>query len=152
MKNRRWKRPDGSHKYDALVPEPSPPDDGGDSEHGAVANKRFKSRRDTNKGALYHAYDFHVHQFITHLRRVHSDNPPLSMNINGTTVSVKAADPLAPTPVPLYYFHSRTPMYNHFMFQFWDACMSPTFNIICPWFNVTTEHELERLFALSVTG
>ena len=112
MKNRRWKRPDGSHKYDALVPEPSP----------------------------------------THLRRVHSDNPPLPMNINGTTVSVKAADPLAPTPVPLYYFHSRTPMYNHFMFQFWDACMSPTFNIICPWFNVTTEHELERLFALSVTG
>jgi hypothetical protein len=117
-----------------------------------VTNKKIRSRRDTNKGALYHAYDFQVHQFITHLRRVHPGNPPLSMNVGGQLVTVKAADPLAPDRVPLYYFHSRTGLYNHFMFQFWDACMSPTFNIICPWFNVTSEQELERLFALSMTG
>ena len=69
---------------------------------------------------------------------------------------MEPADPLAPDGVLLYYFHSRTaalmPVYNHFMFQFWDACISPLFNIICPWFNVTTETELERLFALSMTG
>ena len=31
-------------------------------------------------------------------------------------VEVKAADPLAPLPMPLYYMHSKMPMYNNKFF------------------------------------
>ena len=87
----RWQRADGTNRYDVLVPDSTPPqDDGETGEDGAVATKKVKSKRDTIKGALFHAYDFNVHQFITHLRRVRPGNPPLNMNVGGKMIPVKA--------------------------------------------------------------
>ncbi len=56
-----------------------------------------KLRTATEKGALWHEYDLLVHQFVTHLRRVHPANKDIMMEIvplaSAGKVSVKAADP-----------------------------------------------------------
>ena len=75
--------------------------------------KRRKKRRDTDKGALYSKYSKEVHQWLTHLRRVHVANQPATIG----SLSVKASDPFAPDGCPLYYCHSKTAMYNDFFFQ-----------------------------------
>jgi hypothetical protein len=62
--------------------------------------------------------------------------------------SVKAADPLAKPGIPLYYFYSKTKLYNEFCLHFWDYVMAPTFAIVCPWFTVDSQESLDRLFAL----
>jgi hypothetical protein len=56
-----------------------------------------KLRTATEKGALWHEYDFLVHQFVAHLRRVHPANRSTMMEINPNAgkVLVKAADLLA---------------------------------------------------------
>ncbi len=56
-----------------------------------------KLRTAMEKGALWLEYGFHVHQFVTHLRRVHPANKDIMMEIvpSAGKVSVKAADPLA---------------------------------------------------------
>ena len=64
------------------------------------------------------------------------------------SVSVKAADPLAKPGMPLYYFHSKTKIYNNIFFHFWDNVMTPAFAIVCPWFTVDTHASLGKLFAL----
>ena len=47
----------------------------------------------TDKGALYHEFDPVVHEFVTHVRRLHH---PLDMDVNGASVQVKACNPLVP--------------------------------------------------------
>ena len=108
------KNKDGSLRCTRLIPDRPPPQEvepGGEEEDGA---KPKRPRKETDKGALYHDYCYQIHQFITHLRDVHPADPSIMMNITGVTekVSVKAADPLAKPPVPLY-MHSKTAMYNN---------------------------------------
>ena len=62
--------------------------------------------------------------------------------------TVKAADPLAKPGIPLYYFHSKTKLYNDIFFHFWDYVMAPAFAIVCPWFTVNSQESLDRLFEL----
>jgi hypothetical protein len=62
--------------------------------------------------------------------------------------SVKAADPLAKPGIPLYYFHSKTKLYNDIFFHFWDTVMGPAFSIVCPWFTVKSKKALNNLFDL----
>ena len=106
-----------------------------------------KLRTATEKGALWHEYDFLVHQFVAHLRRVHPSNKAIMMEIpSAGKVSVKAADPLAKPEIPLYYTHSKTHLYNDIFFHFWDNVMTPTLGNICPWMSVTSKKSLEQLF------
>jgi hypothetical protein len=63
-------------------------------------------------------------------------------------VNALAADPFARLSIPLYYFHSQTNLYNDNFFNCWDNIFSPTFNIVCPWFNVESLNSLDRLFEL----
>lgn len=57
-------------------------------------------------------------------------------------------DPFALPGIPLYYFHGKTNLYNDIFFDAWDNVFSPTFNIVCPWFNVDSLKSLDRLFEL----
>ncbi len=118
-----------------------------DEEEEAV---RKKPRRETEKGALYEDYSLLVHQFIAHLRRVHPSRPAIMMKVEGfdDKVSVKAADPLAAHPMPLYYMHSEMPMYNNKFFVFWDQVIAESFASTIPWFVVRSQKALDRLFAL----
>ena len=110
----------------------------------------------SDKGALYHEYDWNVHCFIGHLRRVRSSTVEAQMEVTlegkKQTVTVKAADPLALPGYPLYYMHSKIPLYNHFFFQLYDACFATTLAIVCPWLTVTTEASMEKLFDLRFDG
>ena len=63
-------------------------------------------------------------------------------------VEVKAADPLAAHPMPLYYMHSKMPMYNNKFFVFWDQVIAKCFARTVPWFVVRSQKALDRLFAL----
>jgi hypothetical protein len=75
--------------------------------------KRMKVVEET--GVMFNEYDWKCHQFIAHLRRAHPTNPPTMMALEGFEgqVLVKAADPLAKPCIPLYYFHSKTKLYNN---------------------------------------
>ena len=99
---------------------------------------------------MYNEYDWHCHQFIAHLRRVHAGNPPLKMAVARFDAQqvVMAADPLAKPGIPLYYFHSTTKLYNDIFFHFWDYVMAPAIAIVCPWFTVDSQESLDRLFEL----
>ncbi len=78
-----------------------------------------KLRTATEKGALWHEYDFLDHQFVAHLRRVHPSNKAITMEIpNAGKVLVKAADPLAKLEIWLYYTQSKTHLYNDIFFHF----------------------------------
>ncbi len=57
-----------------------------------------------------------------------------------------AADPLAKPGIPLYYFHSKTKLYNDIFFHFCDYVMAPAFAIVCPWFTDDSQESLDRLF------
>ncbi len=120
-----------------------------EEEEGSV-HKLKKPRRETEKGALFEDYSLLVHQFIAHLRRVHPSRPAIMMKVEGFSdmVSVKAADPLAALPKPLYYTHSKMPMYNNKFFVFWDQVVSACFARTIPWFTVRSQKALDRLFAL----
>jgi hypothetical protein len=64
-------------KYQQFVPsihrsfsiEVPPPNENPDD---ALEREPKKIKTATEKGALWHEYDFLVHQFVAHLRRVHS--------------------------------------------------------------------------------
>ena len=114
------------------------------------ARKLKKPRRETEKGALFEDYSLLVHQFIAHLRRIHPSKPSIMMKVEGfeDKVEVKAADPLAPHPMPLYYTHSKMPMYNNKFFVFWDQVIAKCFARTVPWFVVRSQKALDRLFAL----
>ena len=108
--------------------------------------KRRQARRPTDKGALYHNYSRDVHEWLTHLRRVHFENPPLTVQGN----VVKATNPLAPPGESLYYVHSRTAYYNSFFFEFWDECFVKTFGLVCPFYNFNFVKDLEDLLDAKV--
>ncbi len=140
----------GGIKHSFLIPNiwragSSTPAD--DEEEEAV---RKKPRRETEKGALFEDYSLMVHQFIAHLRRVHPERPDIMMKVEGFSdkVSVKAADPLAALPMPLYYVHSKMPMYNNKFFVFWDQVIAKCFARTIPWFVVRSQKDLDMLFAL----
>ena len=106
-------------------------------------------RVDTDKSALYHAYDLRTHQFIAHIRRVHPRNKDIEMEVEHKgRVVVKAANPLAAPGVPLYYTHSKTKSYNNICFMIWDNVMTTTFGKMCPWLRVDSKKALDRLFKL----
>ena len=64
-------------------------------------------------------------------------------------ISVKAADLLATPPVPLYYMHSKTAMYNNNFLYCWENVFAPAFANIGPWFTVSSESDLNRQFDLA---
>jgi hypothetical protein len=110
-----------------------------------------KKKPETEKGPLYHEYDSMVHQYTSHLRRVHASlmNKPLMMDVKGFEGKVPVkTDALAVPGMPLYYYHSKTKMYNDHFFHFWDNVMARTFAIIAPWFTVDSKKALDALFAL----
>ena len=108
--------------------------------------KRRQARSPTDKGALYHNCSREVHEWLTHLRRVHFENPPLTVQGN----VVKATNPLAPPGESLYYVHSRTAYYNSFFFEFWDECFVKTFGLVCPFYNFNSVKDLEDLLDAKV--
>ena len=137
--------------------EGSDESDGEDSEEGftGTAQKKRKALVETDKGALFHKYDKSVHEWVTHLRRVHPELPALDMDLTldgkPTKVAVKACNPLAPPGVPLYYYHSRTPYYNDKFFLWWDRCFSEAVRHVCPWMVVSSKKSLEKLLSLKIT-
>ena len=121
------------HKYDVFVPKSV-------SDSGAAPGTGDKQpKQPTEKGALYYEYYQPLHVFITHLRRVHWENP--TGEVKG--VAVKAADPLAPKGTDLYYYHSRTAYYNSFFFEFWMN-VSPQPSVLCVHFTSTSQFRMWR--------
>ena len=142
--NCRWKDKDGNHQYDSFIPEVERPlnTDGTDSPDPQPGEKRKRQpRRPTDKGALYYMYSRDVHEWVTHLRRIHFNNP--TATISGKTVM--ATNPLAPPGEGLYYVHSRTAYYNSFFLEFWDECFVRTFGLVCPFYEFQSMKDLENL-------
>ena len=140
----RWKDKEGNNKYDTFVPEverPSTAEDVESQDRQPGEKRKRQPRRPTDKGALFHEYSRDLHEWVTHLRRVHSENPPAT--INGKLV--KASNPLAPLDEGLYYVHSKTAYYNSFFFEFWDECFSKTFGLVCPFYEYNSVKDLEAL-------
>ena len=128
MTNRcyRWKNEDGTNKYTVFIPEVQLIREAEDPSE--QPEKSTKTTRKVVAGALSHEDDLSVHKFVAHLRRVHATNPDMTSKVDGINQTVvKAADPLAPAKTPLYYYHSKTALYNDFVFRFWDKCMAPLF-------------------------
>ena len=120
--------------------------------------KTTKPRRSlgpTSKGALFYAYNAQVHEFIGHLRRIHPSEPvrniPVTYMGKTTNLDVKAADPLASSGTPLYYFHSKIPMYNDFVFMWWDQCLAYTLRNTCPIFTVKSAKSVQTLLNLELS-
>ena len=116
------------------------------SEHSPATKKQRTPRRPTDKGALYYEYNTHVHEFVTHIRRVHSTNP--DVNIGGKTV--KAANAMAPPGTPLYYVHGKTKLYNSIFFDWFDSAFVRTFSLVCPFYDYQSVDDLEKLLDAEV--
>ena len=146
----RWTDEHGQHKYGCFIPEVERPGAGDDQvqEPSPGEKKKRKSLRATDKGALYYEYDALVHEWITHIRRVHWMNGPAQ--IKGQTV--KACDPLAPKGVAMYYVHSKTGYYNNFFFDWWYNCFVKTFALVCPFYDVRTVEDLTTLLNAEFLG
>ena len=76
-----------------------------------------------SKGALSHAYDFNVHCYVGHLRRVHASNQPMEVEVTNspetmTKTMVKASNPSAVNGA-LYYYHSKTKMFSESINSDW---------------------------------
>ena len=112
----RWKDKEGSNKYNTFVPEvdrPSNAEDVDSQELQPGNRRKLQPRPPTEKGALFFKYSvFQVHEWVTHLRRVHSENPPLT--VKGKVM--RASNPFAPL-MKEYYVHSKTAYYNSFFFE-----------------------------------
>ena len=145
----RWKDKDGNHLYECFIPEVDRPVTGEDvdvPDPEPGEKRKRQGRRKTEKGAMYHDYSRDLHEWLTHLRRVHSTNPPLT--VNGKLV--KASNPLAPPGESLYYVHSKTAYYNSFFFEFWQHCFARTFRQLCPFYDVDCVEDLEILLNAKV--
>ena len=84
----RWLKDDEDYKYDCFIP----------IESYRKALKSGEGKK--SKGVLSYAYDFNVHCYIGHLRRVHASNQPMEVEVTNssgtkTKTMVKASDPLA---------------------------------------------------------
>jgi hypothetical protein len=99
----RWKDDDGNQRYDCFIPEIDRPGTADFPESQPGEKRQRQPRRPTSKGALFSEYNRLVHEWLTHLRRVHFRNPPL--NTGGKVVN--ATNPLAPKGESLYYVHSN---------------------------------------------
>lgn len=145
----RWKDDQGNNLYDTFIPEVERPAIAQDADVPAPQSgekRKRQPRRPTAKGALFYKYSRDVHEWLTHLRRVHADNPP-------TTISgklVKASNPLAAPGESLYYIHSKTAYYNDFFFDYWNFCFSKTFRLVCPFYDFTSVRDLQDLLATKV--
>ena len=95
---------------------------------------------------MYYDYSRHVHEWLTHLRRVDFKNP--SLNINGKLVKAKNA--LAPKDESLYYVHSRTADCNSFFFELWGQRFVKTFSLVCPFYEYQSVNDLEDLLDAKV--
>jgi hypothetical protein len=74
------------------------------------------------------------------------------MEIHGHGRSlVKAADPLAAPGIYLYYFHSKTPLYNDIFFILWDAVIPRVFQYVCPSLVVKCQKDLKTPLLLEFT-
>jgi hypothetical protein len=151
----RWTNASGELKYTQLIPEGNEAPDEDEAAEGdeSVRTKRRKPNRLTSKGALYLQYDWTVHRFLTHLRRVHPHLLPMLLDVanNGVKVLVKVADPFAEGR-PLYYYHSKTPFYNELFFRWWDDVIPKVFKLVAPWMIVNSQEELEQLKSLEFEG
>jgi hypothetical protein len=104
--------------------------------------RKLVLRRPTDKGALYHDYNRDLHEWLTHLRRMHFKNPPAT--IHGKTV--KATNPLAWQGESNYYVHSKIAYSNCWFFvEFWDECFVKTFGLVCPFYEFFSVSDLENL-------
>ena len=144
----RWMSND-KHCFDCFIPDVGgvESNDASHTSHDTPdtpSEPKRKRKRVTVKGAMYFKYNADVHQWITHLRRVHWQKPPIT--IDGK--QVKASNPLAPVDEPLYYIHSKTAYYNHFFIEFWEMCMVPTFKNVAPLLEVESMTSLRVLFEL----
>ena len=153
----RWPNSCGGHRFIDFIPELNRNGNGeegddGNDEPDAAGKKRKRINKETNKGALYEAYDTRVHCWVAHLRRVHPHLPPTLMDVDGKKIPVKASDPLAPKGRPLYYFHSKTPYYNDLFFFLWDIVIPPVFQYVSPWLIVKSKKHLQTLLSLEFTG
>ena len=133
----RWQDPDDEYRYEWFIPVDA-------SKKSIEAGEGQRC-----KGALSYAYDFNVHCFVGHLRRVHASNPAMEVETTSSSgtkakVIVKAADPLAKTG-SLYYYHSKTKMYGDWFFWTWYQVLVPTYQNILPMLNATTMEELDLL-------
>ena len=146
----RWKdEKTGALKYTTFIPDVERPVTDQDVQlpDPSPGEKRKRvPRRATDKGALYHDYNASVHEWLTHIRRVHWKNP--AINIAGKTV--KAADALAPPGTPMYYVHSKTNMYNKVFFDWFVNCFAKTFALVCPFYDYQSVHDLEKLLDAEV--
>ena len=138
----RWLTDDDEHKYDCFIP----------IECSKKALKAGEGQR--SKGALSYAYDFNVHCYIGHLRRVHASNPPLEVEVTTssgikTKTVVKASDPLAVNGA-LYYYHSKTKMYGDWFFWTWYEVLVPTYQNVLPMLNITTIEELDFILDCNI--
>ena len=101
---------DEDYKYDWFIPI-------------ECSRKALKSAEgEKSKRALSYAYDFNVHCYVGHLRRVHARNQPMEVEVTNssgtkTKTLVKASDQLAENgALRLYYYHSKTKMYGEWFF------------------------------------
>ena len=145
----RWKDEKGDLKYHSFIPDierPGSNDDAYSPDPSPGQKRKRAPRRATDKGALFYEYSSPVHEWITHIRRVHWRNP--AVNIGGKTV--KAADALAPPGTPLYYVHSKTDQYNSIFFDWFVNCFAKTFAIACPLYDYLTVRDLEKMLDAEV--
>ena len=96
---------------------------------------------------MSYAYDFNVHCYVGYLRRVHTSNQPMEVEVTSssgtkTKTTVKAYDPLAENGA-LYYYHSKTKMYGEWFFWTWYEVVVPTYRNVLPMLNITTLEKLD---------
>ena len=145
----RWVDSEGNHKFETFIPEVERPadsrdDTAADSLLGEPKRKQLP-RRPTDNGAMYHEFSREVCEWLTHIRRVHWNNPPAhSAQINGKIV--KAANPIAPSGEQQYYIHSKTAYYNSFFFEFLENCFAKTFSLVCPFYDYMSVEDYIKLF------
>ena len=146
--NFRWKDKDGHIRHKSFIPEVERPGAGDDNDVDVDPGQKRKrqQRRATDKGAMYHDYCRKLHEWLTHLRRVHFKNPDLT--VNGRVL--KATNPLAPPGQALYYLHSRTAYYNSFFFEYWNHAFAKTFRQLCPFYTIRSVKDLDQLLAATI--
>ena len=132
----RWKYKKGNNEYNNFIPEVDRPSTTEDVESQELQpGDRRNFRGSGNRGDRpINEYSRYVHEWVIHLRRVHSENPPVTINDK----VVKASNPLAELAPPrmkaFFSVHSKTAYYNLFFFEYWDECFIKTFGLVCPFY------------------
>ena len=77
--NCRWKDKNRNHLYYSLIPKADRPVTAQNAdlpEPQPGEKRKQQARQPTDKGAVHHDYSRDVHEWLTHLWRVHFKNPP----------------------------------------------------------------------------